>query len=574
MNLKISHKIAIGNLVLIVLLIIISSVGILSNEKSSENIQVISQEAVPHVMATNEIQNNLSRALLLLEQILNGTQSKDLFPDVIENLDLAIVYSNAILNGSTEETFIVKPLDNEDGRLQIEETIKLIESIKTLSERRYNAFLEEKTPSQSMIAVFNSTYISLIDEISKVETIVQEQMDINTIEARESIDSSRNQIVIVTIVAIFFAVIITVVIGRQISKPIKAFISMLRDVAEGEGDLTTRIQLKSKDELGTMAKWFNVFIEKLQNIMIEVQADSKVVSSSSEEAANIINQSYAGISNISESVMAITDTTQTNASIIEEVNATTDEMVSMSENARKEVITLQDESQKIISLTDVGMSKVEEVVTVNNQVTESTKQVQQSIEHLQQSSIDIGNIITIISGISAQTNLLALNASIEAARAGEHGKGFAVVAEEVRKLAEASNTSTNEIKQLINEIQERSNLAGDAVNEAQSLIQKTVTQSSEVKDQFATISSILTEMASNIESIYINSTSQSESAKEIAKTMYEISDATQTSVSEAEQITAETQEQVSGFDLMIQNIESLKTSSKDLSNEVHMFKTQ
>ncbi len=91
---------------------------------------------------------------------------------------------------------------------------------------------------------------------------------------------------------------------------------------------------------------------------------------------------------------------------------------------------------------------------------------------MKKSSEDIGEIITIITGISEQTNLLALNASIEAARAGEHGKGFAVVAEEVRKLAEASSDSTGQIGGLVKEIQDKSKLAEQSVNEAQNLIQK------------------------------------------------------------------------------------------------------
>ncbi len=574
MGLKISQKIAIGNLILIVLLVIISTVGIISNNKSSESIHGIGAEAVPHVMATNEVQNHLSSALLIMEQILNGTQGVDSFSQVTENFDQAIYFSNVLLNGENNDEIQILPLGNEDGRLQVDDMIKSIQSIKTLSERRYNAFIEGKTASQSIIAVFNSTYTSLVEEVSNVEAIVQEEMKVNTDRAITSVENSKTQIIIVTILAILVAIMITIIIGRQISKPIKSLVLMLQDIAEGEGDLTTRIQIKSKDELGNMAKWFNIFIEKLQTIIIEIQDKSDVVSHSANETASIIQQSYVGIANISHSVEAITDTTQNNASIIEEVNATTDEMVSNSEFASKNVLDLQEESQHIITLTNSGMDKIETVVSINQQVTSATEEVQQSIEHLQQSSNDIGTIVTIISGISAQTNLLALNASIEAARAGEHGKGFAVVAEEVRKLAEASNKSTNQIKQLINDIQDRSNSAGIAVNEAQSLIQTTVSQSDEVKEQFATISSILTTMASKIESIYNSSSAQSESAKDIAKTMFEIAAATQTSASETEQITAEAEEQVSGFDIMIQNIESLKSTAEDLTKELHMFKTK
>jgi len=255
------------------------------------------------------------------------------------------------------------------------------------------------------------------------------------------------------------------------------------------------------------------------------------------------------------------------------VNATTDEMLSSTETAATEVSKLKNNSEHITQLTFDGIQKIKSVVTINQEVTDATNQVHNSIRDLKKSSEDIGAIITLISGISAQTNLLALNASIEAARAGEHGLGFAVVADEVRKLAEASNSSSNKIKTLIQDVQKRSGEAEQSVVKAQDLITTTVSESNAVNEQFETISHILNDMNHMIDSVYETSETQRLNTHRIAKTMLEISSSTQTAASESEQITAEIQEQVSGFDIMIQQTETLTHVANALEVQVNVFKT-
>lgn len=574
MKLTIATKIGAGYAILFSLLLVISALSVISNVSAQKHLETISNKAVPLISASNQVRSSLTESRLILEGIISGNISVDDYITFTDKIDQAIFYCTAILSGADTDSGKIYPIESSEGHDSINATITSINSMKTIADRRYNQVKSGKTASQSMNIAFNTSYDTLLADMQTVEALVQANIDQELLDATSSSNRAKLITLLIASISVVLAIILAILTIRSVIKPVRKFIELLKDVAQGEGDLTSRIQLNSKDELGEMAKWFNLFIEKLQKLIIEIQEKTITVSSSAKESAHIVQHAYTGMTNISSSVESITDTTQTNASIIEEVNATTDEMLMSSEHAANEVTQLKENSQQITQLTIEGISKINLVVSINQEVTAATAQVHESIEALKTSSDDIGAIISIITGISAQTNLLALNASIEAARAGEHGRGFAVVAEEVRKLAEASNTSSNQIKTLIQDIQRRSQEAAHMVTRSQELIGSTVSESANVNAQFTTISQILHDMTHMIDNVYKSSESQRLSTQEIAKTMIEISTSTQTAASESQQITAETQEQVSGFDLMLQHVEALTDVANNLEKQMNSFKTR
>jgi len=547
--------------------------SLVSSNSAEKHLDSISGHAIPLIDATNQVRNNLTQSRLILEEVVAGIVPIEDYTQFTEKIDTALFYLNAMLEGASSESITIYPIDNVEARDSISATIKSVNSMKTLADRRFSQTKAGKTPSQSMNLAFVTSYENLLVDMQKVEELVKSNIDNELLSASSASTTSKTIILTLSIMSVFLASILAILNIRSVIKPVRLFIATLKDVAQGEGDLTSRIQLKSHDELGEMAKWFNVFIEKLQKLVLEIQAKALSVSTSAIESSEIVKHAYTGMGNISTSVESITETTQTNASIIEEVNATTDEMLSSSETAALKVSKLKTNSDHITQLTFDGIQKIKSVVTINQEVTDATNQVYGSIRDLKKSSEDIGAIITLISGISSQTNLLALNASIEAARAGEHGLGFAVVAEEVRKLAEASNISSNKIKTLIQDVQKRSGEAEQSVVKAQDLITSTVSESNAVNEQFETISYILSDMNLMIDSVYDTSETQRLNTQRIAKTMLEISNSTQTAASESEQITAEIQEQVSGFDIMIQQTETLTHVANALEVQVNVFKT-
>ncbi len=216
--------------------------------------------------------------------------------------------------------------------------------------------------------------------------------------------------------------------SRLLSRPIRALASRLKDIAEGEGDLTKRADASRRDEIGELARWFNVFVEKIESTIAEVKSGSAQID--------------AGGTQIAAASQSLAQGASEQASSLEEISASLEEMSGQTqqsaENARQASSLAEGSKQS----ADRGQHEM--------------TQMNKAVNEIRQSSTEISKIIKVIDEIAFQTNLLALNAAVEAARAGEAGKGFAVVAEEVRNLAQRSAEAAKNTSTMIEESVKRS----------------------------------------------------------------------------------------------------------------------
>lgn len=226
---------------------------------------------------------------------------------------------------------------------------------------------------------------------------------------------------------------------RSIVKPLRATIAALNDIAEGEGDLTHRLNDQGRDEISQLAKSFNNFVGKIQSLVVAVQQRAR----HEQETANRLRGLTDSSSQLSGSLVAQTNSV---ATAITELSASAKEVANHARDAASSAHAADDAAQRSATIVSNTVTHVDDLA---QQLTTAAEQA----TVLQSGSDQIGNILGVIVSIAEQTNLLALNAAIEAARAGEAGRGFAVVADEVRTLANRTQNSTKEISKLIELIQ-------------------------------------------------------------------------------------------------------------------------
>ncbi len=284
------------------------------------------------------------------------------------------------------------------------------------------------------------------DEILIMESIIADGTKIGTVYMRANLDELGEAVaeaawssVATVIVISLFAVVVSFFIQRGIVNPINAAANALRDIAEGEGDLTQRLPVNSDDEVGQLARSFNRFIERVHSIISEFSVTSSELSASALSLSGTAKETERGVISQQSEIQQVVAAVREMASVVENVAHNVSQAADNAERADTDA----EEGNRVVTATMAQIESLSKDINVASEV----------IDRLQQESDNIGSVLDVIRGIAEQTNLLALNAAIEAARAGEQGRGFAVVADEVRTLASRTQTSTQEIQEMIERLQ-------------------------------------------------------------------------------------------------------------------------
>jgi methyl-accepting chemotaxis protein len=308
------------------------------------------------------------------------------------------------------------------------------------------------------------------------------------------------QIVLVA-VAIGLALCIGFIVSGIITTPINKTIAALKDIAQGNGDLTLRLDESASNEIGRMGRWFNVFIGKLQGIIKEIAGGVETASAFSKELSGISEKMTLSIQNVS-------DRSNTVSTAAEEMSANMNNVAAAMEQSATNTNMVATSSEEMSSTIGEIAQNAEKARGISDAAARKASNASTNMDQLGNAANSIGKVIETIAEISEQVNLLALNATIEAARAGEAGKGFAVVANEIKELAKQTAHATLNIREQIEGIQVTTTTTVDQISEITTVI-------NDVNDVVATIATAVEEQSAATKEIANNVAQASQGIQEV-----------------------------------------------------------
>ena len=322
---------------------------------------------------------------------------------------------------------------------------------------------------------------------------------------------ARMEVAGASVLALIIALVVAGIITRSIVRPVCLASARMRDIAEGEGDLTQRLEVHGNDELAALSVNFNKFVDRVHQLVSQVAGATAQLAAAAEELSATSDETNT---NITRQQM---ETDQV-ATAMNEMTATAQEVARNAADAADAASSADDETrngQRVVSQT------INAIKTLVGEVEKATG----VIHKLETDSEEIGKVLDVIRGIAEQTNLLALNAAIEAARAGEQGRGFAVVADEVRTLAQRTQQSTQEIQDMIERLQGGAQNAVSVMSESQKRAHGTAEQATQAGDSLQAITAAVGRINDMNAQIASAAEEQTAVAEEINRNIVNISQA-------------------------------------------------
>jgi len=391
---------------------------------------------------------------------------------------------------------------------------------------------------------------NLVDKISRVYVFEPWGLILGTGQYVDNIaDLLWSQFFKLVLLAVFLSVpllILFLLIIRSIVRPLKTINQAMENISEGDGDLTKRLKTEGNDELSQVAESFNTFVHKIQQLVVNVQESADSEQQAAEQLAALCESSSSQTARLNQQTEAV-------ATAVNELTSSAGEVAQHAREAAESANVADEQSGR-------SAATVRSAVQNIDALTQRLNQANQHAKTLTEGSKQIGAILNVIITIAEQTNLLALNAAIEAARAGEAGRGFAVVADEVRQLATKTQKSTDEIGNIVDNIQRSITDVTNIIREAESGSEQTRSETIEAEQAISQIQEAVAHISGMNVQIASATDEQSRVTQDISENITSISSLTYDTKDASEQV-----KQVS---------DSLIKNSVDLSQMIRRFRVK